>query len=441
MTAEVAVLNREAVAIAADSAVTFSAPERDERKIYNTANKIFVLSETAPSAVMIYGPTSLGPIPWETVVKEYRRIRGTTSSPTVGDYATDFVRHLSTNVPTISHNYQQLIVAENVRGEMRSLGVSVRRVVEEVRASGSSPSESELRVVLLRVARNRLEDLHSGGFFEGFTRDLADMQINQVATPWTDFVESCLPDLTADEEVFATLHDLASASLSCYDRRRSSGVVVTGFGTGQLFPALSHYGVDGVIADRVRVRHLDSVVISEQSLAGIRAFAQDDMVATFMDGMDPGHRVEVHRFFDETLAKLIERLGNHLRDRIDGAEYTRMIQEISELRRELVDYWNTTLDNYIQEKTTNPIMSIVALLPKDELAELAEALVNLTSFKRRVTPAAETVGGPVDVAVISKGDGLVWLKRKHYFPPELNPRYFRRLGFELPGTVNTAQEV
>ena len=86
-------------------------------------------------------------------------------------------------------------------------------------------------------------------------------------------------------------------------------------------------------------------------------------------------------------------------------------------------------------------MSIVALLPKDELAELAEALVNLTSFKRRVTPAAETVGGPVDVAVISKGDGLVWLKRKHYFPPELNPRYFRRLGFELPGTVNTAQEV
>ena len=342
-------------------------------------------------------------------MKEYRRIRGTTSSPTVEDYAPDFVRHLSTNVPTISHSYQRLIVAENVRGELRSLGVSCRRVVEEVRASGSSLSESELRAVLLRVAQNRLEDLHSGGFFEGFSKDLADSQINLVATPWTDFVESCLPDLTADEEILATLHDLASASLSCYDRRRSSGVVVTGFGTGQLFPALSHYAVDGVIADRVRVRHLDSVVISEHSLAGIRAFAQDDMVATFMNGMDPGHRVEVHRFFDETLAKSIERLGNHLRDRIDSAEYADIIQDISELRRELVDYWNTTLDSYMQEKTTNPIMSIVALLPKDELAELAEALVNLTSFKRRVTPEAETVGGPVDVAVISKGDGLCGL--------------------------------
>jgi hypothetical protein len=34
------------------------------------------------------------------------------------------------------------------------------------------------------------------------------------------------------------------------------------------------------------------------------------------------------------------------------------------------------------------------------------------------------VGGPIDVAVISKGDGFVWIKRKHYFKPELNPGFF-----------------
>jgi hypothetical protein len=36
----------------------------------------------------------------------------------------------------------------------------------------------------------------------------------------------------------------------------------------------------------------------------------------------------------------------------------------------------------------------------------------------------ETVGGAVDVAVISKGDGFIWIKRKHYFKPELNARFF-----------------
>ena len=36
---------------------------------------------------------------------------------------------------------------------------------------------------------------------------------------------------------------------------------------------------------------------------------------------------------------------------------------------------------------------------------------------------AETVGGPIDVAVISKADGFIWIKRKHYFSKELNPHF------------------
>jgi hypothetical protein len=35
----------------------------------------------------------------------------------------------------------------------------------------------------------------------------------------------------------------------------------------------------------------------------------------------------------------------------------------------------------------------------------------------------ESVGGPIDVAVISKGDGFIWIKRKHYFKPEFNQSF------------------
>lgn len=38
----------------------------------------------------------------------------------------------------------------------------------------------------------------------------------------------------------------------------------------------------------------------------------------------------------------------------------------------------------------------------------------------------ETVGGPVDVAVISRHEGFVWVKRKYYFNPAVNPRYMAR---------------
>ena len=64
------------------------------------------------------------------------------------------------------------------------------------------------------------------------------------------------------------------------------------------------------------------------------------------------------------------------------------------------------------------------MLPKDELAAMAESLVNLTVFKRKVSKTVETVGGPIDVAVISKGDGFIWVKRKHYFEAELNQHFF-----------------
>jgi len=81
------------------------------------------------------------------------------------------------------------------------------------------------------------------------------------------------------------------------------------------------------------------------------------------------------------------------------------------------------LGKHRQEHYTDGVMSAVSLLPKDELAAMAESLVNLTVFKHKVSMSAETVGGAVDVAVITKGDGFIWIKRKHYFKPELNPQF------------------
>ena len=67
MTAEVIVMNKEAVALAADSAIT--GPRGRELKIYFSANKIFSLSKYCPVGVMVYSTSSFMGIPWETVIK------------------------------------------------------------------------------------------------------------------------------------------------------------------------------------------------------------------------------------------------------------------------------------------------------------------------------------------------------------------------------------
>jgi hypothetical protein len=42
------------------------------------------------------------------------------------------------------------------------------------------------------------------------------------------------------------------------------------------------------------------------------------------------------------------------------------------------------------------------MLPKEDLAHLAESLVNLTAFKRRVSLDIESVGGPIDMPLFRK---------------------------------------
>jgi hypothetical protein len=53
MTAEIAIMNRMAIALAADSAVTIET--KDGKKIFNTVNKLFRLSKYHPVGIMVYG--------------------------------------------------------------------------------------------------------------------------------------------------------------------------------------------------------------------------------------------------------------------------------------------------------------------------------------------------------------------------------------------------
>ena len=150
------------------------------------------------------------------------------------------------------------------------------------------------------------------------------------------------------------------------------------------------------------------------------------MVVTFMDGIHPDYRQALREFVDEAIGRLIEHFGDQVKSSLSVVEHSLLLDEMSAAKAMIGERFQDRLREFLKIDHSDPIMSIVELLPKEEIAEMAEALVNLTSFKRRVTPEAETVGGPIDVAVISKGDGLVWIKRKHYFAPELNPRYFGR---------------
>ena len=93
MTAVLGILNKQAVAIAADSAVTVGGPEN--HKIFNRANKVFTLSKRHPVGIMLYNSASFMVTPWETIIKVYRSKLGDTSFATLKEYQNNFLEFLS----------------------------------------------------------------------------------------------------------------------------------------------------------------------------------------------------------------------------------------------------------------------------------------------------------------------------------------------------------
>ena len=97
------ILNREAIALAADSAATLTG-----EKIFSSANKIFRLRSDLPVGLMIYNRADFLGIPWETVIGLYRKNDNGTVSPDLSDYGVRFIEFLSSLVtPEIEINYIQ----------------------------------------------------------------------------------------------------------------------------------------------------------------------------------------------------------------------------------------------------------------------------------------------------------------------------------------------
>lgn len=73
----------------------------------------------------------------------------------------------------------------------------------------------------------------------------------------------------------------------------------------------------------------------------------------------------------------------------------------------------------IQQSLQLPL--VLPAMPLQDAIDLAEFLVDLTIKFSRFMPGAPTVGGPIEIAAISKHEGFRWIKRKYYFKREMNP--------------------
>lgn len=422
MTAQIAILNKHGIALATDSAVTITG--NNNHKVYNTANKLFSLSDKSPVGIMIYGSAQFMGIPWETIFKLYRE-ENKNNEPfdTLEEYCNDFFEYIIES-PLLKNNYTYRIsllrkLANNLtiflNDVNRVLDEYVERTEQLVIETIEKESESIFNNFIIKKE-------YSGGFNEDILNTILseyDEELNEIIS--TNVYVEVSPQ--AKEYIKKIMVSLLVKDFFS----DTSGIVISGFGKNEIFPSLYEFSLEGIFCGILKYKLIQNVKIAAENsqdatTANIIGFAQTEMVNTFMGGVDPQLQDEIFSSFysvilDQYPKILIENLNISL---TDDAE-----QQLGIISNQIINSISDHVNQYKYKHYANPILDTVQLMPKEEMAVVAETLLNLASLKKRVTMDTESVGGPIDVAIISKNDGMIWVKRKHYFKPELNQKYFK----------------
>ncbi len=425
MTAEIAIMNKEAVALAADSAVT--ATLSSGQKIFTSADKIFALSDTSPVGIMFYNNAQFMGVPWDTIIKYFRSQLPKQGYDKLEDYLSYFIKFLEEDKTIITEKMRKEFLEAIAVGYSHTIREDIEKTVEEkINEQGSIDNITIEEIVINIINKHAAEwKVTKEAVKSSITKNRSRKIIKnnkEIIDTAIDMTFGNLPISKVRNRLFEIIEGLLHMGRN---EQLSSGVVIAGFGEKEAFPTTISVEFEGLFDNKLKHWRKSKSAIGVDTSATIAAYAQREMVHRFMEGIGPffleimtGYLSQLPENFAKSLVRRLRKYSKSEKQRLESG----LIRKC----KKIIDDFNQNMIKEKDERFIQPITNIVSVLPKNELAALAESLISLTIVKRKFSPESETVAEPIDIALISKGDGFIWMKRKHYFQKELNPAFFSR---------------
>jgi hypothetical protein len=422
MTSEILLLNKRGVVIGADSAATTSSGT-DHPRYSKSANKIFELARHGSMAAAVFGSASIDGVPWELAIKQFRSQLGSKTFGQATEYATALIGFLTANDRLFPE-------ASRERRTIEQFDLAINEIARLAHHSDPSIfdvglSLAERRTRWAEQAADIRDRLVAKGVAAPLTEDALRPLLHDL-TPWIQRVATQFngaPPLSAldVEDVAELAMRLRYASPQAL--LPSTGLIVAGYGDDQLSPAYAQLEVVGHVGEELFYRFKNADEVTLDSGAVIQPLAMSSMINVFTDGFDRALENIVDQESRSTFEKFFQKL------RVAGVNVPHeSFEEISNsCQRDFMSNWKRL--NW--QRNRSPLLGILQSLSIEEMALLAASLLELQSLKERMTSPTESVGGPIDVAAITKEEGLVWIHRKHFFDINLNMRYAARLHHSL----------
>lgn len=447
-------MNQYGIALATDSAATYETPLGP--KIQNTAVKLFMLSRHDPIGIMIYGSDGIQGIPFEIFIKEFQKTMTDPPLSTLKSYLDKFLDYFNQRKSLFTeekfrghlNNHCFVVIKKIYKFLIEMVGdgdddynndddddesnlTRLNKIIENVETLKSKQVDiqdalnSQVKVIIDKYS----EPLKNAKYLKGANKTLTDEIQKKFQDQIIKNIESKRPPFPFDfdDEIKNMIADLIILSLvkdgdSFQDLE--TGIVISGFGSDEIFPNAFNFRIRFYYKKLVYSNPKEFQVNASNPVV-IESFAQSDTIRTFLAGISPEYMDYIKNLFHDSVFGLLTNIST--KKTISSLKNSKAVVKLFEDVLKISENNFTSKLDILAKFYENSILANAMVCSKDELGKMAETLVNLTSFQRKYSVFSESVGGPTDVAVISKGDGFIWIKRKHYFDQKINVDYSRKI--------------
>lgn len=414
MTSEIAVFNQKAVALAADSAVTLI--DRGLVAVRNDQRKLFNLVEGRPIGLMFFGVADVMGHPWEHLIEHYQAKTKPPPLAKVADYAQSFLASLD--------NLEEFFPRAREPDEYKRLLASVFRYLfhfaQYLRDSGEGDLARAGDGAVLEVAIEKLwrtyqtrEDGSPRPDLPCFPKDFARTITAEYGQVLEETIAYGFASFGLGKQSLQRLRDIG---VYCVVKdlfiEDVTGLVFSGFGTDERYPSVVTCYMSAIIGGIAKRGAPIVDTIDGEVRSRIRVFADSEVTNAFIRGIDfnlerrlyGGFRVMMHGLVDQ-LVEAVPLNDAAARENVRGRFQREFVPKYFEA-------FHRMIADYQQQVFINPILRVLEIAARNELAETARDLVSLNVFKKRITAQNQTVGGAIDVAVISRDGGFQWWSKQ-----------------------------
>lgn len=399
MTSQVVILNLQCAAVASDSILTVGS--QDLSKTITSTEKAFDLGSAHNVVCLLSGNASILEVPWAVVLAEWRNTLDS-PLPRLEDYGRHLAAWLAQRDDFFSREQREEFLFEGLSALYEIVADLITDKLDEEAEDADDGAKPDQGAICLDVAQEALRHfaasppyLEAGGpADEALIIDLA-AEAHEICEIWLDEVPG-----DADLEDLLVTSGLDLVLTRSLPWRSGTTIAFVGFGADDLFPGFHLIRVDGIVGSSTRWWDEGSGTVDTTIQSRVRGIAQSDAVMTFIRAYDMSYL--------DCAVEAVEGILSDLRDRgllTDDESYAGIVEEATSRIDEAFSV-------NAQTHFSGPLLDTVASLPPIEMARLAEALVGIQALRAAANAEQPTVGGAIEVALITRRGGVQWVGKQ-----------------------------